>query len=73
MEQNGKKIYKKNNQNNQNKKNKKNKVELPSEIIDIIINDVKIECWTCKVKYNLNFYKKLDKNYYCSEECFNHF
>ena len=47
-------------------------IELPEEIVDLIIQFTKIECWTCKVKYNLNFYKKLDKNYYCCIECFNH-
>ena len=52
---------------------KKVNKQLPDEIINVIFNNIKIECWTCKVKYNLKFYKKLDKNYYCSEECFNHF
>ncbi len=47
-------------------------IELPEEIVDLIIQFTKIECWTCKVKYNLNFYKKLDKKYYCCIECFNH-
>ena len=39
-------------------------IELPEEIVDLIIQFIKIECLIGNKKYNLNFYKKLNKKNY---------
>ena len=52
--------------------NKKYTEYLNIDIIEYILEFTCIYCNTCKKKYNINFYTKLDKFYYCSRECFNH-
>ena len=47
-------------------------MNIPLEIINIILKKTKIYCWTCKRNLELNFYKKLENRYYCSDECFCH-
>ena len=46
---------------------------LNNDVIQIILNIIKIECHICKLKYNFNknFYIKKNKFYYCSKECYN--
>lgn len=43
---------------------------LPNEIISKIFFNSGVKCHTCHKIFNFNFYKKLDKNYYCCKECF---
>lgn len=51
---------------------KSEQIVLPKEIIDLILKKTCISCWVCKRNLKLDFYRKLDKNFYCSIECFNH-
>ena len=44
---------------------------LPNDIIYIINKNTCIKCHTCKKIYNNNFYKKQNKNYFCSKICYN--
>lgn len=48
-----------------------NLFKLPDDIIKYIINLIDIKCHVCNVQYNLSFYIKLDKYYFCSESCYN--
>lgn len=43
---------------------------LPNEIIEYILDNTNIKCKTCQLKFNLNFYKKLSKFYFCSKICY---
>ncbi len=45
---------------------------LPSELQNIILNYTNIICHVCKKKYDFNilFYKKQSKFYYCSRICY---
>lgn len=45
--------------------------KLPDDIIYYIIVNTNITCHTCKRKYNIYFYKKQNKYYYCSNICYN--
>lgn len=44
--------------------------ELPHDLIVYINNCTNIKCHICKKKFNINFFKKLSKNYYCSKICY---
>ena len=46
--------------------------ELYDDLILLILKYTNIKCHICQKNYTIDFYKKLDKNYYCSECCFNH-
>ncbi len=46
--------------------------ELNDDIIKLILKYTNIKCHVCQKYYTIDFYKKLDKNYYCSKSCFNH-
>jgi hypothetical protein len=46
--------------------------ELNDDIILLILEHTNIKCHTCLKHLTIDFYKKLDKNYYCSARCFNH-
>ena len=48
-----------------------NQILLPNEIIELIFILSNIKCHCCNKNYDFNFYKKLNKNYYCSYDCFN--
>ena len=45
--------------------------ELPDEIILLILKKTNIKCHNCYSNYNINFYKKQNKYYYCSKMCYN--
>ena len=45
---------------------------LDKDIIQYILDFTYIYCHTCKKKYNIDFYIKLDRFYYCSKECYEH-
>jgi len=44
---------------------------LPDDIIYFIIDNTNIKCHTCSRKFNIYFYKKQNKYYYCSDICYN--
>jgi hypothetical protein len=46
--------------------------ELPNDILYIILANTNIMCHVCQKKYNFNilFYKKQSKFYYCSKLCY---
>ena len=44
---------------------------LPDDIIYFIIDNTNIKCHTCNRKFNIYFYKKKNKYYYCSDICYN--
>lgn len=48
--------------------------ELPNDIQNIIFSKTKIICHVCQRKYNFNilFYKKQSKFYFCSKLCYNY-
>ena len=46
------------------------KIILPNEIIDNILKLTYIKCKCCNLEFNINFYKKQSKFYYCSKECY---
>lgn len=45
--------------------------KLPDDIINYLINKCDIKCHTCNRKFNIYFYKKQNKYYYCSDICYN--
>lgn len=47
------------------------KIILPNEIIDNILKLTYIKCKCCSLEFNIIFYKKQSKFYYCSKECYN--
>lgn len=47
------------------------KIFLPNEIIDNILKLTYIKCKCCSLEFNIYFYKKQSKFYYCSKECYN--
>ena len=46
-------------------------VILYDDIINYICYLSNIKCHVCNKKFNIYFKIKLDKNYYCSNSCFN--
>ena len=44
---------------------------LPKEILDLIFQFSGINCKVCQCKFNSNFLFRENKNYYCSELCYN--
>ena len=46
------------------------KIFLPIEIVDNILKLTNIKCKCCNLYFNINFYKKQSKFYYCSKECY---
>lgn len=44
--------------------------KLPDDIINLIFDYTGINCHVCQKQFRFNFYKKLNKKYYCSLECF---
>ena len=50
-----------------------NLIYLCDDVLDIIIKNINIKCHICQIKFRFtkNFYKKQDKLYFCSEECYN--
>ena len=51
---------------------KKTFAQLNDDVINIINDFIKIKCHVCKKCYKIegNFYKKQNKFYYCSKECY---
>lgn len=49
-----------------------NYIILNDDVINIINDFIKIKCHVCKKCYKIegNFYKKQNKFYYCSRECY---
>ena len=47
---------------------------LNTDILCIIYNEVDIKCHICHVPFTFenNFYKKVDKFYFCSKLCYEH-
>ena len=45
-------------------------INLGNDLIEYILKLTSIKCHCCNKILNINFYKKLDKNYYCSKKCF---
>jgi hypothetical protein len=45
-------------------------IELPDEIINIILEFTNIKCHVCQCKYHINFYKKQSYFYFCSNMCY---
>ena len=43
--------------------------KLPDDIIYFINDNTNIKCHTCSRKFNIYFYKKQKKYYYCSNIC----
>lgn len=48
------------------------KLYICDDIVQYILDFTCITCHTCKKKYNINFYIKYSKFYYCNIECYNH-
>ena len=46
--------------------------ELNNDVILLILKYTNIKCHVCQKYYTIDFYKKLDKNYYCSKCCFDY-
>lgn len=46
-------------------------IYIPEELIRYILDLTKIRCHICYKKIDINFYKKLNKLYFCSLECYN--
>ena len=46
--------------------------KLNDDVLNIILNDCKIICHVCNKHFNFKelFYKKQNKFYYCSRECY---
>lgn len=46
--------------------------KLYDDVLNIILNDCKIICHVCNKNFNFKelFYKKQNKFYYCSRECY---
>lgn len=55
-----------------NKFDKMHISKLNDDVLYIILKDCKIICHVCNKKYNFKrvFYKKQNKFYYCSRECY---
>ena len=47
------------------------KINLPIEIIKLIYQFSGIKCKVCKCNFNSKFLFRENKNYYCSELCYN--
>lgn len=45
-------------------------IVLPDEIIEKIYNYSNIKCHVCLRNLNNYFYKLVNKNYYCSNQCY---
>ncbi len=52
-----------------------NIIKLDDDILYIILKKCKIVCHVCNKQFNFkkSFYKKQNKFYYCSRECYNFF
>ena len=48
--------------------------DLDDDILNIIYKEININCHTCfcQFTFNINFYKKINKNYFCSKLCYEH-